>query len=434
MSSNYELPYSDPSLKPDPVIVPENTLESSSTSLTFIGKGTLDRGDILQFDLLHLLENFASNSPPDYPTWGQLWYKANDKKVKVYTQTGWVDLQSTAGYTATPPSSPDIGMLWLDSGSGRMRFWNGYFWNPIVTGNVTVSTSVGSPNTPFKGDIWFNEAQNILYVFNGTAWQEVSGSGGSGGGSLDGGDTGSIPFQSDPGVTVFLDIGAQDSFLISNGSEPFWTTTPTFSATATAPFAVASSQVVANLNSDKLDGEHGSYYLDLANHTGVLDPARLPAFGGDVSRDGANLTLSNTGVIAGTYNKVTVDAKGRVTLGENTSDLTVSNLQLEYAAMRSYYVDLNTNNPDQAIFSAPISECRTAKIVAQCFSEGLYQSSEVILVHDDVNASLTEYAIVRTGSIIAYFSSDVVAGQVRLLVNPVNSITKVKVVATTINT
>lgn len=39
---------------------------------------------------------------------------------------------------------------------------------------------------------------------------------------------------------------------------------------STAPFAVAQSTaaVVTNLDADKLDGEHGSYYLDRANHTG----------------------------------------------------------------------------------------------------------------------------------------------------------------------
>jgi len=38
----------------------------------------------------------------------------------------------------------------------------------------------------------------------------------------------------------------------------------------TAPLVVASSTLVANLNADQLDGQEGSYYLDLANASGTL--------------------------------------------------------------------------------------------------------------------------------------------------------------------
>ena len=39
-------------------------------------------------------------------------------------------------------------------------------------------------------------------------------------------------------------------------------------ATGTAPFTIASTTLVSNLNSDLLDGQHGSYYLNI---TSVLD-------------------------------------------------------------------------------------------------------------------------------------------------------------------
>ena len=57
--------------------------------------------------------------------------------------------------------------------------------------------------------------------------------------------------------------------------------------------------------------------LDLgsASATGTLDIARTPAYTGDVTKAAASntLLLSNSGVNAGTYTKVTVDSKGRVT-------------------------------------------------------------------------------------------------------------------------
>lgn len=60
--------------------------------------------------------------------------------------------------------------------------------------------------------------------------------------------------------------------------------------------------------------------LDASTITsGTIAAARLPAFTGDAtsSAGSTTLTLQNTGVTNGTYSKVTVDAKGRVTAGSN---------------------------------------------------------------------------------------------------------------------
>lgn len=43
-------------------------------------------------------------------------------------------------------------------------------------------------------------------------------------------------------------------------------------ANGTSPISVSSSTIVNNLNSDLLDGEHGSYYLDWTNTTNKPDP------------------------------------------------------------------------------------------------------------------------------------------------------------------
>ncbi|MGZ3771824.1 MAG: beta strand repeat-containing protein, partial [Bdellovibrio sp.] len=57
--------------------------------------------------------------------------------------------------------------------------------------------------------------------------------------------------------------------------------------------------------------------------SGTLAAAQMPAFSGDVSSSTGStaLTLSNSGVAAGTYTSVTVDAKGRVTSGTSPTTL-----------------------------------------------------------------------------------------------------------------
>lgn len=95
-------------------------------------------------------------------------------------------------------------------------------------------------------------------------------------------------------------------------------------ATGTAPLSIASTTTVTNLNSDLLDGEHGSFYQNAGNlNAGTLLAARMPAFSGDASSaiGTTSLTLANSGVAAGTYKSVTVDAKGRVTAGTNPTTL-----------------------------------------------------------------------------------------------------------------
>lgn len=77
-------------------------------------------------------------------------------------------------------------------------------------------------------------------------------------------------------------------------------------------------------------------YVDLAKNsvsasnitTGTLGINRLPAFTGDfTSASGTNiLTLGNSGVVAGTYSKVTVDAKGRVTGASSLTESDIPNL------------------------------------------------------------------------------------------------------------
>lgn len=81
----------------------------------------------------------------------------------------------------------------------------------------------------------------------------------------------------DPGATFQSVLHVGGGMHVS--STAVFDTTASFGASSAMgpPFTVSSTLVVTSLNADLLDGQHGAYYLDLANHTGTITRAALPA-------------------------------------------------------------------------------------------------------------------------------------------------------------
>jgi hypothetical protein len=78
--------------------------------------------------------------------------------------------------------------------------------------------------------------------------------------------------------------------------------------------------------------DNGVQALNASNIVaGTLPITRLPAFSGDVTSEAGQNTmnLSNTGVTAGEYGKVVVDAKGRVTNGTGVGNTDIPNISFD---------------------------------------------------------------------------------------------------------
>jgi hypothetical protein len=93
---------------------------SANTSLVFIGRGTPYYGDIVQNNILHLLENFASITRPKFPTLGQLWYKKDDYVDPVFIGAAnpepitkglylWSGVWNSVGVQGTSSGQLDLG-------------------------------------------------------------------------------------------------------------------------------------------------------------------------------------------------------------------------------------------------------------------------------------------------------------------------------------
>lgn len=178
-----------------------------------------------------------------------------------------------------------------------------------------------------------------------------------------------IPFLNNIEVSGYLKILASSGYLDLDKNE---LRNAVFQNLGTEPATPSAGQAIYNTvknhlgywngtswvypgeNSDQLDGQHGAYYLNRSNHTGTqlsttisdFDEAAQDSVGGiltdtnsiDMTYDDANnqikadvkvvsgggieiqatgIQLTATGVSAGTYTKVTVDAKGRITTATN---------------------------------------------------------------------------------------------------------------------
>lgn len=79
-------------------VVPTSSIE---TTLTLVGRKFYNYGDYINENFLHLLENFANDAEPPYPTLGQLWYDTGSSTLKVYNDTAFVPITGETGITQT---------------------------------------------------------------------------------------------------------------------------------------------------------------------------------------------------------------------------------------------------------------------------------------------------------------------------------------------
>lgn len=93
------------------VEIADQTVDTTSTSLSLIGRGAPKYGQAIAEDLVHLLENFAAPTAPTNPMVGQQWYDTTNNVMKVYNGTAWkLDSASDGvGDTGTLPGGPTLG-------------------------------------------------------------------------------------------------------------------------------------------------------------------------------------------------------------------------------------------------------------------------------------------------------------------------------------
>jgi Phage tail fibre repeat len=106
--------------------------------------------------------------------------------------------------------------------------------------------------------------------------------------------------------------------------------------------------------------------------------------------------------------------------------------KLEFGNITSVNATTSTNSANQVLDIFSTTEYRSVKYQIQVTSSTDYQISEVILIHNGTNSYLTEYGLVTTNGTLMSYDTEIVSGNTRLLMSPINNVNNIKIVKTLI--
>jgi len=142
----------------------DNTLDTSNTSLSLVGKNYKSYGLFVNQNFVRLLENFTNSSAPTAPLPGQIWFHSTTKLLNINISatkgTASAIWKTLAGLTfsATTPTNPYQNELWYDSSNGQLYIYTGTAWrligpaNKLSTGNsglIPDTVSDAPPSTTY---------------------------------------------------------------------------------------------------------------------------------------------------------------------------------------------------------------------------------------------------------------------------------------------
>ena len=141
MAIIYSIDYTDPSVDPDNkkqfTIMPG--VMDLTTSLVLPGQAASLYGEHIAENFLHILENFASSTPPGNATVGQLWYDSTVRMLRILTAIATSDagvrsdtwtVVGAPFISSTPPQI--TGTLWFDISNVDPSEWQLKIYNPSL--------------------------------------------------------------------------------------------------------------------------------------------------------------------------------------------------------------------------------------------------------------------------------------------------------------
>lgn len=346
---------------------------------------------------------------------------------------------------ASQPTITSLGTLTGLTVSGVARFSNTSTATSTATGAVRVSGGIGVAGNVYAG-AFYGPATGLTSIPGANVTGAVATAITSG----------TVTTAAQPNITS---VGTLSSVTTSGqftstiaGARP---ASPGGTASGSAPAVVSSSRMVANLNAQfladcALDVNATANTVVRRDLNGDIYASHIV---GAVTAQGISVTdnsASNAMTITqlGTGNVLVVmdessdttpfviNNAGSVGIGisspRNNSKLdVVGNVMLGETLMVSSNVAVSGASP-VLLTSAATNTYRMAKHVVQVTQGTEYQAAEVLMIHDGTTVSMTEYAVIDTGTPLGDLSAQIVTGSMGLyftLASPATAAT-VKVLTT----
>jgi hypothetical protein len=128
--------------------VADGTLDTTSSSLSLIGKNYAGYGEVLNENQIKILENFAntSSNTPTSPLQGQIWYNTTANQLQVYNGSSFKSV-SGANVSASEPTNTAQGDLWYDSTNGQLYVYSGSSFVLVGPASTTGAGVTGAVST-----------------------------------------------------------------------------------------------------------------------------------------------------------------------------------------------------------------------------------------------------------------------------------------------
>lgn len=160
------------------MVVNPDSIDSTSTSMFFIGKQTTSYGQPQEQSTLWMLENFANTAQPAPAILGQEWFNSIDNKMYVCTDEGGqlfekVSKPIVSASAPVPSVNLQQGDLWYNTTDGRVYVYTGSVWTVVgpqspVPLNVDQSYYfTGITNNATPQEIFINGIPNSRLVMSG---------------------------------------------------------------------------------------------------------------------------------------------------------------------------------------------------------------------------------------------------------------------------
>lgn len=157
----------------EPIFLPVKRQDIASTSLRLTGRGSKNWGEILQENLLHIMEHFASEVEPTAPTNGQMWFKSTSDDTRGFyfyddTQSGWVKLVDFGDVQS------QVDALTTDVAAMRTRHANAVNQKNVAPVVDLVNRIIGTPTGKDVDEAFGWGQPRVDETVDGTIWSRIA--------------------------------------------------------------------------------------------------------------------------------------------------------------------------------------------------------------------------------------------------------------------